>query len=119
MKTILLLCALSAGTAAFAHDLRPAVVKHGDKDSLETTRVLVRKNAIRLFSSPAKGRVKVHSNLGSVLHFYIFDLDGVMIYQAELKGKEQRTVENLEKGTYVYNVFENDESIEEGKITIK
>ena len=49
----------------------------------------------------------------------IFDLDGTMVYQAVLKNKEQKKIDNLPKGTYTYDVFQNDESIEEGKIIVK
>jgi hypothetical protein len=36
-----------------------------------------------------------------------------------LNNRDRRVVDNLKRGSYMYNVFENDESIEEGKIIIK
>jgi hypothetical protein len=53
------------------------------------------------------------------LHLYLFDVEGTMVHQAVLTHKEKNTISNLKKGTYVYTVFANDESIEEGKIEIK
>lgn len=65
------------------------------------------------------GEVSVSSKTDQVLHFYIFDLEGTLIYQTVLKNKEKKAIDKLDKGTYMYNVFANDESIEEGKLIIK
>ena len=35
------------------------------------------------------------------------------------KNKDKKNLDNLKKGTYMYDVFESDESIEEGKIIVK
>jgi hypothetical protein len=41
------------------------------------------------------------------------------LHRIFLKGKEQRKITDLKKGTYMYDVFKKDESIEQGKIIIK
>jgi hypothetical protein len=64
-----------------------------------------------------KSVVKIYPNPS--LHFYIFDLEGTMIYQTILTNKQKKNIDNLRKGTYLYNVFEKDESVEEGKIIVK
>lgn len=79
-----------------------------------------RKNCIRLYPNPtSNGVITVNSNTGEPLHFYIFDLEGVLISRVELKPKVQTTISDLKKGTYMYDVFKNDESIEQGKIIVK
>jgi len=77
------------------------------------------KSFVKLYPNPSFGKVSVSSNTTSLLHFYIFDLEGTLIFQAVLNSKEKRTIEHLKKGTYLYDVFEKDESIEEGKIIVK
>jgi hypothetical protein len=77
------------------------------------------KTAVKLYPNPSYGKLSVSANTSSTLHFYIFDLEGTLVYQAVLNNKERKTIENLKKGTYLYDVFERDESIEEGKIIIK
>lgn len=77
------------------------------------------KSVVKLYPNPSYGKVSVGSNTSSLLHFYIFDLEGTLVFQAVLDNKEKRTIEHLKKGTYLYDVFEKDESIEEGKIIIK
>lgn len=78
-----------------------------------------KKAAIKLYPNPSFGKISVSAITASPLHFYIFDLDGTMVYQAVLNNKEKKVIDKLKKGTYLYDVFENDESIEEGKITVK
>jgi hypothetical protein len=78
-----------------------------------------KKVAVKLYPNPSYGKITVSTNTNNVLHFYIFDLEGTLVYQTVLKNKERKTIENLKKGTYLYDVFENDESIEEGKIIVK
>lgn len=77
------------------------------------------RNAVKLYPNPSFGKVSVSANTASSLHFYVFDLEGTLVYQAVLNNKERKTIDNLKKGTYLYDVFEKDESIEEGKIIIK
>jgi hypothetical protein len=77
------------------------------------------KMAVKLYPNPSYGKLSISSNTSSSLHFYIFDLEGTLVYQAVLNSKDRKTIDNLKKGTYLYDVFENDQSIEEGKIIIK
>lgn len=53
------------------------------------------------------------------LYFYLFDVEGTMVHRAVLEKEKPTRVADLKKGTYTYTVFENDESIDEGKIEIK
>lgn len=77
------------------------------------------RSVVKLYPNPSYGKVSVSANSSSSLHFYIFDLEGTLVYQAVLNNKEKKTIEHLKKGTYMYDVFEKDESVEEGKIIIK
>jgi hypothetical protein len=89
-------------------------------DSVEIHSYDVKKNHVRLYPNPtSNGVITVNSNMSDKLHFYIFDLEGVLIRRLELKPKEQLVVSNLNKGSYTYDVFKDDESIEQGKIIVK
>jgi hypothetical protein len=78
-----------------------------------------KKSVVKIYPNPSFGKINISTNTVSTLHFYIFDLEGTMIYQTILTNKEKKNVEKLRKGTYLYNVFEKDESVEEGKIIVK
>ena len=78
------------------------------------------KSVVKIYPNPSYGKVSVSANTPSPsLHFYVFDLEGTLVYQAVLNTKERKLIEHLKKGTYLYDVFINDESVEEGKIIIK
>ena len=116
MKPILLLSAIFIMATSFyvaGHDgTKPA--KKASSKRME------RKETIRLYPNPSyDGTITISTNLKDTLHFYIFDLEGTLINQTILTSKEKKTVTNLNKGTYMYDVFQNDESIEEGKLIVK
>ena len=77
------------------------------------------KAMVKLYPNPSYGKLSVSATTTSTLHFYIFDMEGTLVYQTVLNNKDRKTIDNLKKGTYLYDVFEKDESIEEGKIIIK
>ena len=88
-------------------------------DSTELKKIRIKKTAVKIYPNPSFGRVNVSVNTTEPLHFYIFDLEGTLIYQTVLNNKDRKNIDNLKKGTYMYDVFEKDESIEEGKIIVK
>ena len=63
-------------------------------------------------------RVKNMYTDAKEVHFYVFDLDGVMIENIRLRTCEVKKITGLSKGVYLYDVFEKDESIERGKIIV-
>ena len=102
----------------------------GDKDGLpskisyaDTVQIYsysTKKNHVRLSPNPTtNGTVTIHSNTNETLDFYVFDLEGTLLYRIELKGRSEKTIRDLKKGSYAYDVFKNDESIEQGKIIVK
>jgi hypothetical protein len=79
-----------------------------------------KRDYVKLYPNPTStGTVTIHSNTNEVLDFYVFDLEGTLLYRIELKGREEKTIKKLKKGSYAYDVFKDDESIEQGKIIVK
>ncbi|HEY6954655.1 MAG TPA: T9SS type A sorting domain-containing protein [Flavisolibacter sp.] len=87
--------------------------------SMDSSTAKAGKNAVRIYPNPSYGKLSVSAVTSSTLHFYIFDLEGTLVFQAVLNNKDRKVIDNLKRGSYLYDVFENDESIEEGKIIIK
>ena|SRR5947209_5916446 len=122
MKPTLLLSVILMAMCSFSRPAHSSPKQQGTiySDSLELKKLIIKKDAIKLSPNPSyDGKVSVVSNVSETLHFYIFDLEGTLIYQAVLNNKEGKTIDKLNKGTYMYDVFQNDESIEEGKIIVK
>jgi hypothetical protein len=56
---------------------------------------------------------------GKVYQLFLFDVAGKLIRQANIKNKQTTVLENIEKGSYLFEVFSDDERIENGQLTIK
>ena len=78
------------------------------------------KNYIKVFPNPSpNGKVHVISMEPGVLHLYVFDAAGTLTNQVLLNHKSKQTITGLDKGEYLYDVFKNEESIEQGRIVVK
>jgi hypothetical protein len=51
--------------------------------------------------------------------FYMFDMDGKLVNEADIHNRETTIFDNIEKGNYLFEIFSNDERIENGKLSIK
>lgn len=86
----------------------------------EAENLPVDKRYIRVFPNPSiDGKVHVVSMEPGVLHFYVFDTSGTLTNQVLLNHKTKQTITGLDKGEYLYDVFKDEESIEQGKIVVK
>ena len=56
---------------------------------------------------------------GKVYQFFIFDVDGNLVKQTQIRNKQTTIITNFNKGCYTFEVFSDDEHIENGTLTIK
>jgi len=56
---------------------------------------------------------------GKIYQLFIFDMDGKLVKQANIKNKQTTVIDNIEKGIYLFQVFSDDERIENGKVTVR
>jgi hypothetical protein len=56
---------------------------------------------------------------GKVYQLYLFDVDGRLTKQTHIRNKETTVLTNIVKGSYTFEVFSDDERIENGVLTIK
>jgi hypothetical protein len=79
------------------------------------------RDIINIDPNPSHGLVHVENTSKEIkeVQFYVFDLDGVMIENLRLIANERKKISELNKGTYLYEVFNKDESIERGKIIVE
>jgi hypothetical protein len=52
-------------------------------------------------------------------HFYLFDIDGKLKAQAYIRSNEKAAFVNIAKGNYFFEIFSEDERIENGQLTVK
>ena len=54
-----------------------------------------------------------------VYQLYLFDMDGKLARQATIRNKETTLLTNISNGNYLFEVFSNDERIENGQLTVQ
>lgn len=54
-----------------------------------------------------------------VYRFYLFDIDGKLKAQADIRSSEKTAFVNISKGNYLFEIFSNDERIENGELTVR
>ncbi len=55
---------------------------------------------------------------GKVYQLFVFDMQGNIVKQAEIRNKQTTLIKNIERGTYLFEVFSNDDRIGEGQIAV-
>lgn len=56
---------------------------------------------------------------GKAYQLFIFDVEGKLVKQVSIKNKQTTVLENIEKGDYVFEVFSDDERIENGQVIVR
>ena len=64
-----------------------------------------------LFFSANGGEKKIYQ-------LYLFDMDGKLVNQASIRNRETTVLTNIPDGSYLFQVFSNDERIEDGQLTV-
>ena len=94
----------------------------GGRDTILISKAQVsKKHKIRLYPN-ADHRVLFFSasgESGRVYQLYLFDLDGKLSKQIQIRNKETTVLTNIVKGYYIFEVFSDDERIENGQLVIK
>jgi hypothetical protein len=94
----------------------------GGRDTIEITKAQTsKKYKVRMYPN-AQHTVLFFSasgENGKVYQLYLFDLDGRLSKQTHIRNKETTVLTNIVKGNYTFEVFSDDERIENGVLTIK
>jgi hypothetical protein len=56
---------------------------------------------------------------GRVYHFYVFDVDGRLVKQTEIRSGQTTLIKDIEKGNYFFEVFTDDMRIGHGQIAVR
>jgi len=80
-----------------------------------------KKNKIRLYPD-ARQQVLFFSAGGEerkVYQLYLFDMDGRLVNQASIRNRETTVLTNITEGNYLFEVFTDDERIENGHLVVR
>lgn len=56
---------------------------------------------------------------GKVYQLYVFDLDGHLVKQKEIRNKQTVYISDFNKGIYLFDVFCDDERIGNGQLAVR
>jgi hypothetical protein len=56
---------------------------------------------------------------GKVYQLFLFDIDGKLVKQVNIRNRQTTVLNKIEKGNYVFEVFSDDERIENGQVIVK
>ena len=56
---------------------------------------------------------------GKVYQLYLFDMDGRLVNQTRIRNRETTVLANISEGNFLFEVFTDDERIENGSLTVR
>lgn len=114
---LVLLCATKSSYAGPAHS--PA---SGYRDTILINKTLIsKKHKIKLYPNAENSVVffTASGEAGRVYQLYLFDVDGKLNKQIQIRNRETTVLTNITKGNYMFEVFSDDERIENGQLVIR
>ena len=83
------------------------------------TRVTKKEREVKIYPDMIKRTMHVKNVESAEVDFFVFAVDGTLMIHYKMNEKDHKRINGLEKGTYTYQVFKNDEMSESGKLIIK
>ena len=83
------------------------------------TKTSRREREVKIYPDMIKRTMHVKNVENAQVDFFVFDSQGTILVHYKMNEKDHKKINGLEKGTYTYQVFKNDEMSESGKIIIK
>ena|SRR5579872_3662841 len=110
----------AAGATGAAPPAHPA-----GSDTIHSIQVskaqISKKHKIRLYPD-ARQQVlffTANGDEGKVYQLFLFDMDGRLVNQAHIRNKETTVLTTIAEGNYLFEVFTDDERIENGQLTVR
>lgn len=94
---------------------------HAADTILVQKQITSKKYRIRLYPN-ANNEVLFFSARGNeakIYQLFLFDIEGKLVKQVNIKNKQTTVLDNIEKGNYLFEVFSDDERIENGQVIIR
>lgn len=117
---------LIAGTI-LASSFNTATVVTGNASPNHKDTILIQKS-----QTSKKIKVKLYPNAnhqvlffsasgedGKVFQLFLFDIEGKLVKQVNIRNKQTTVLNNIDKGNYLFEVFSDDERIENGQVIVK
>lgn len=75
---------------------------------------------VKVFPNPSKGTVyfSAESNEVAQYQLYLFDIEGKLLRQKMILANQTALISALQRGTYLFEIFKNDERIDRGQLIV-
>lgn len=117
---ITILCAVAIDSQA---QWAPAATLSAEtKDSIRVEKQITsKKYKIRLYPNYTQQVLffSASGEQGKVYQLFVFDMDGQLIKQANIRNRQTTVINNIDKGMYSFEVFSDDERIENGTLSVR
>ena len=93
-----------------------------DRDTITVQKDLKsKKHKIKLYPNASHQVLFFSANgeQGRVYQFYLFDMEGKLVKQANIRNNQTTVLNKIEKGNYLFEVFSDDERIENGLVMVR
>ena len=94
----------------------------GLRDTILINKTLTsKKHKIKLYANADNSVIffTASGEAGRVYQLYLFDVDGKLNKQIQIRNRETTVLTNVSKGSYVFEVFSDDERIENGQLLVR
>lgn len=80
-----------------------------------------KKHKIRLYPDARQQVLFFSANgeNGKVYQLFLFDMDGRLVSQTQIRNRETTVLTNISEGNFLFEVFTDDERIENGQLTVR
>ena len=96
-----------------------SVTENTNSADSKNARTSKKEREVKIYPDPLKKVMHVKNVEAAKVDFFVFDAEGTIMVHYKMNEKDNKKINGLEKGTYTYQVFKNDEMSESGKITIR
>lgn len=100
-------------------------ISRGGSDTIHSIQVSTaqssKKHKIRLYPDARQQVLFFSANGqdGKVYQLFLFDMDGRLVSQTHIRNKETTVLSNISEGNFLFEVFTDDERIENGQLTVR
>ncbi|HEV2355865.1 MAG TPA: T9SS type A sorting domain-containing protein [Puia sp.] len=107
----------SAGVSPTSHQAGSDTIHSIQVSKAQTSK----KHKIRLYPDARQQVLFFSANgqEGKVYQLFLFDMDGRLVNQAHIRSKETTVLTTIAEGNYLFEVFTDDERIENGQLTVR
>ena len=96
-----------------------SVTENTNATESKNARISKKEREVKIYPDLVKKVMHVKNVEAAKADFFVFDAAGTIKVHYKMNEKDHKKINSLEKGTYTYQVFKDDEMSESGKIIIK